>query len=33
MHIQNAVMAILHLFSIETAYEPILTHIINQTII
>jgi hypothetical protein len=26
-------MAILHLFSIETAYEPCLTHIINQTLI
>jgi hypothetical protein len=26
-------MAILHVFSIETAYEPCLTHIINQTII
>jgi hypothetical protein len=25
-----AVIAVLHLFSIETAYEPCLTHIINQ---
>jgi hypothetical protein len=26
-------MVILHIFSIETAYEPSLMHIINQTII
>jgi hypothetical protein len=26
-------IAVLHLFSIETAYEPSLTHIINQTTI
>jgi hypothetical protein len=29
----KCVLAILHLFSIKTAYEPFLTHDINQTII
>jgi hypothetical protein len=33
-HIEKSILiAVLHLFSIETAYEPSLTHIINQTII
>jgi hypothetical protein len=29
----QCLIAVLHLYSIETAYEPSLTHIINQTII
>jgi hypothetical protein len=28
----RCLIAILHIFSVETAYEPSLTYIINQTI-